>query len=229
MKKVNYISLAALILMAASSTAYADGFAGPYAGVEAGYVTGQDKGTETFNGVINGWTENTKPDGGVHGVFGGYNWMVAPQFLMGVEADFEGRSQRKTSNLLLNGVPQSTDLIKVDVRYAASFRLRAGYVFNMDSTLAYVTAGYAGVDIERTFTNTIPPLTTNSVTSWENGWTVGAGAEHFFTPRVSGKFEYRYSKYGEKTVSAAGAFGSGIAEQMKYDDNTFQLGIVYHF
>lgn len=226
MNKMKHIGMAAALMMATSGAVYAAGFEGPYMGIEAGYATAQDKGTETFRNVPDGYTENTKPDGGVFGVFGGYNWMAAPQFLIGVEANFDGRSQKKTTDQLFHGVADPSFPITADLKYSGSLRLRVGYVFGMDTSLVYVTGGYAGMDIKRTF---VEGFGTYSDTKWENGYTVGAGFEHFFTPQISTRLEYRYSKYQDKTVPYNPVYSPDYMEKMKLDNNDIKLAVAWHF
>jgi outer membrane immunogenic protein len=57
----------------------------------------------------------------------GYNWQTAPNWLVGVEADFQGSGQTHTSQFsLLVGIP-ATDTIGVDLDSFGTARARVGY------------------------------------------------------------------------------------------------------
>lgn len=148
--------------------------------------------------------------------------------LLGAEADVEGRSQDDKSVQRYQGSPDSTYPVKTDVPYAASLRARLGYIFNGGNILAFMTGGYTGADIKTSFGDTSAPAT-ETHSSWENGWTAGAGLEYLFSDKISVKLEYRYSDYGARTVSTSAVYSGNYSEKQEYHDHIVWLGIAYHF
>ena len=61
------------------------------------------------------------PSGGLVGVAGGYNYMIAPQFLLGVEADFA------LTGITRNGSPAPGVISRGEVDDMLTVRGRAGY------------------------------------------------------------------------------------------------------
>lgn len=230
MNKSNIILLAGLALAASPTMAFADTtFQGPYAGAQIGWAKGHDKGTEYSSpGSPSGYTQLTKPKGAVYGIYGGYNWIPKPHVLLGVEADFEGRSQDGNTDQIYNGSPDSTYPVKTKIRSAASLRGRLGYLFDKGHSLAFITAGFAVADIKTTFGSVGSVPSSESDTKWKNGWTAGFGFEHFFSNMISAKLEYRYSSYGTRNVSTSELW-SGYTERQKYYDQSIRLGVAYHF
>lgn len=219
--------LAGLALSAPMIAGAADRFQGPYAGVYLGYVDGQDDGTEYDNGVPNGYTQETSPRGMTYGLLAGYNTRFNAGFVFGVEADYEGRSADDESLVKNLGVTDPDYSAKTELKEAGSVRVKLGQVFNGGQTLVYGTAGYAAAKIKRTYTNLIVP-DSSSDTSWQDGWTVGAGVEHFFGSKLSLRAEYRYADYGEEDVPAT-VYGPTYIERQKYDEHTIRIGVMYHF
>ena len=67
-------------------------WSGFYAGINAGYAWGsRDQVTTDPAGAVVG-AATVKPNGFLGGAQIGYNWMVAPAWLLGVETDFAGSS-----------------------------------------------------------------------------------------------------------------------------------------
>jgi outer membrane immunogenic protein len=219
--------LAGLVLSVPMIAGAADRFQGPYAGVYLGYVDGQDDGTEYDGGVADDYTQETSPSGMAYGLLAGYNMRFGNGFVFGIEADYEGRSADDTSPQKYLGVSDSQYPVKTELKEAGSIRAKLGYVVNGGQTLVYGTAGYAAAKIERTFGDTSVP-DSSSDTSWQDGWTVGAGVEHFFGSRLSLRAEYRYADYGEENVPAP-VYGSTYEEHQEYDEHTFRIGVMYHF
>lgn len=133
------VHLASLFLIAASHAAHVWSTAprapppifawqGFYLGAQAGY------GWSSFQNGGDGLLDS--PSGGLIGVTGGYNFMVAPQFLLGAEADFafSGMSQAQSPFFGVFTRGEVDDLLTV--------RARAGVT--MDRALLYVTGGFAG-------------------------------------------------------------------------------------
>lgn len=219
--------LAGMVLSVPMIAGAADRFQGPYAGVYLGYVDGQDDGTEYFNGAPDGWTLETSPSGMVYGLLAGYNMRFGNGFVFGVEADYEGRSADDESLFKNAGVPDPTYPVKTELKDAGSIRAKLGYVVNGGQTLVYGTAGYATAKIKRTYGD-LNISASSSDTSRQDGWTVGAGVEHFFGSTLSMRAEYRYADYGKENVPAT-VYGPAFTERQEYDEHTLRIGVMYHF
>jgi outer membrane immunogenic protein len=131
----------------------------------------------------------------------GYNWIVAPNWLLAVEADISGTSLDGT--VTYNGRAQFNEKAKV----FGTVRGRAGYLVN-NNWLFYGTGGFAWDDdiftrtqISATATTT-PPLgdvRTNSGT--RVGWTAGGGVEWGFTRNWTARVEYLHLDLADRTFS----------------------------
>lgn len=125
---------------------------GLYIGAHVGYGWSTDSG-------------GTSADGFLGGIQAGYNWQVAPQFVLGAEAD-----------IAWTGI-ESAFAITQD--YVATVRGRLG--FAVDSVLLYGTAGWAHTKLSSGWTG--------------NGYAVGAGVEWAFAPGWSTKAEYLFHNF----------------------------------
>lgn len=225
------LSNLAFVLLAASfmNNALAENkFSGIYAGAHAGYVDGDDEGKERSNGVKTGWSNDNSPDSGLIGVLAGFNKVFENNILLGLEADYEYRGSSDKSYEEVNNTPSQDYAVKSKLRDAATVRARIGYIFNEGQTLAYVTGGYAGAEIKRTFDNL---LTSRSVSDseWHNGWTLGLGAEHFVSDKLSVKAEYRYADFGKDRVNVDRPWTNAQYDKQEYDEESIRLGLMYHY
>lgn len=226
------LSNLAFVLLAASfmNNALAENkFSGIYAGVHAGYVDGDDEGKERLNGVKTGWSFDNSPDSGLIGVLAGFNKVFENNVLWGLEADYEYRGSSDKSNEEFRNEADSDYPVKSKLRDAATVRARIGYIFNEGQTLAYVTGGYAGAEIKRTFDEYFPPTGSVSVSDWYHGWTLGLGAEHFVSDKLSVKAEYRYSDYGKERVNVDRPWTNAEYDKQEYDEQSIRIGLMYHY
>jgi outer membrane immunogenic protein len=200
------------------------GFEGFYVGSQLGYHDGEDKGTEYQNEAKNGYAQTTDTTGESLGIFGGYNKLVSPTVVIGIEASFEGRSQDDTAPMEDEGVPDYDYLTKIDINSAWSLQARLGRIIN-EQTLLYVTGGIAGARIQSTFCEGQCKSHTDS----ENGWTAGLGLEHLFTDNLSVRAGYSYADYGSRDISADVVFAGNYNEKQEYSEHSFRVGLAYHF
>jgi outer membrane immunogenic protein len=153
--------------------------------------------------------------------FAGFNWQVAPQWVLGVEGDW-GWTGRKTT---LNGMSlpstavstgNSNDTFNVRPGWDASIRARAGFLV-FPTLMLYATAGPAWQHVELssacstatvigpggvTFTPPCVALRPGEITHSTDrlGWTAGAGAEAMLGGNWFARAEYRYADFG--TISS---------------------------
>jgi outer membrane immunogenic protein len=132
-----------------------------------------------------GFTGDADPSGFSAGAFVGYNFQVAPQFVLGIE-----------SGIGFTGFNETTLIGGTDIRsrtpYDYSVVGRAGFLFTPQQ-MFFVSGGWAGAKQEVSFPGLSESLT-------RSGWTVGAGFESGALIRGAHvRVEYRYTDYGTKT------------------------------
>jgi outer membrane immunogenic protein len=155
----------------------------------------------------------------VAGVIGGgqigYNWQIN-NWLIGVEGDFQGSSQRESASGTILAVPVTAE---AKVPWFATARGRLGYVNG--PWLLYVTGGAAWVNFEASLT--VAGATVSDETT-RSGWTVGGGVEWMFLPKWSAKLEYLFIDVGDRTFTN-GTTNADISLQ----ENIVRVGLNYHF
>jgi outer membrane immunogenic protein len=181
----------------------------------------------------------------------GYNWQIAPRWVVGLEGDV-GIGNRTTS---LNGgyypapsigLGAAFESFAVKTTWDASARVRAGFLVD-PTVLFYVTGGPAWLHIESTSNCSTaaagscvggafgPPVITDATTRL--GGTVGAGIEAMLWPNWIVRAEYRYSNYG--TVSNTDLrtcptgcglpFTETVGYDVKVQTHTATFGLAYKF
>jgi outer membrane immunogenic protein len=195
-------------------------WSGLYAGVDVGYAAGK---SDLFIAGAGGGGSDVNsaldPDGFIGGIHIGFNQEMASRFVLGAEADIAYNNVDGLTTF------SSGALLKSEVKWSGSARLRAGYAF--DRTLPYITAGVAAAKYEVTVISGGPGGEIPFHDETHLGWTVGAGVEHAFTDKWIARVEYRYSDFGSKTLSAA----DGLATVTSVDLQTHDLrvGLSYKF
>lgn len=177
----------------------------------------------------------------------GYNWQFAPQWLVGIEADYGWANRTIRRNGMLypgGGFPiyltgRGDDSFAIKTTWDASIRGRFGLVAT-PNTLAYVTAGAAWLHYESTSVCGVvsfcipggfqPAVITNAHTRL--GWTIGGGVEAMLWTHWIARAEYRYADFG--TVTNADTRGiPGLTQVATYTthvtSHTATLGLAYKF
>lgn len=201
---------------------------GFYAGVHLGGAWASDTVTQSTGAVTFSSTKVSST-----GVFGGgqlgFNWVVAPNWLLGVETDVSGASLNGTATH--NGRAQFNEKVNA----FGTVRGRVGYVAN--NVLLYGTGGFAWSDDTFTRTQvaatatTTPPLgdiRTNS--AMRTGWAAGAGIEWGFARNWAARFEYLHLDLSDQTFSfnpPNNVFRSIDEGRLKVD--TVRAGVSYLF
>jgi outer membrane immunogenic protein len=215
----------------------------------AGEVIGD---TPTFSGLAGGLPQTSfDVRGAVGGGQLGYNWQFNKNWLVGIEADFDGSSIHGsgTSNFIFPG-QRSTDE-KID--WFGTARARLGFITE-NHLLIFGTGGVAfgqvgnsaavslpkGANISRSADGStefcLPsqnPCMTGSNTRTQIGWTAGAGAEYALTSRITIKAEYlrvdlgdsNFHIVGRHPVSDVPANATGESSTAL---NVVRAGINYH-
>ena len=119
------------------------------------------------------------------GFFGGgqvgFNWQMAPAWVIGVETDFDGADI--TGNATAAATVGATATAGTKLDWFGTVRGRAGFLVT-PSALLYGTGGWA---YGHTTTSATASLTgvgsaATSLGAEQNGWTVGGGLEYAFNP-----------------------------------------------
>ena len=130
----------------------------------------------------------------------GYNYMVAPNILLGVEADIS-RNNAGAWGLGLNDGSFGQGVLD----WSGTARGRIGYTAN--NVLFYGTGGFAWIDMNFTrvqisaFNPGAPAGTVETASATRTGWTAGAGVEVGVMPNLTVRAEYRYTDYGTLNVA----------------------------
>lgn len=214
---------------------------GPYAGIATGYNWDPRSYVSTSGSIIQRGIDNyfltpgfdfpSYADTSLLGIIGksqsnaggainsaqvGFN-TTAEKYLLGVEADISGLTNRSRHNFWNTSYSVWPDysydslVTYVDsqkhVQSLATLRARVGYLFN-DYLLAYISSGFAfgrvnaHSFISQQYTGEIiGPLLSNTnsdaiLSQSKNGWTLGGGLEWYFSKNLSLKAEYLYYDLG---------------------------------
>jgi opacity protein-like surface antigen len=173
---------------------------GLYVGGHIGGVTTSETATDIF-----GFSASPDPSGFLGGAQVGYNYQVAPNWLIGIEGEFSGTSASGTSVGFQS-----------DHRWYSTLDARWGYV--MGSWLLYAKGGGAWMNADYS----VPG---ESVNVTRGGWNIGAGAEFMLAPQWSAKAEYTFLDFGNDTVGFP--FTGPVAVDTRVHE--FKFGVNYHF
>ncbi|HXY59360.1 MAG TPA: outer membrane beta-barrel protein [Methylocystis sp.] len=181
---------------------------GFYAGLNVGYgFSSFDNGGYAFVG---------NPNGAMIGFTAGYNFMPAPNLLIGAEADFDFAGL-KTTQTPYFGVQSSGGVDDI-----LTIRGRVGYA--MDRLLIFATGGFAGsrnsVGLGTWWTQFY-----GQESKFQTGWTIGGGAEYLVTPNLSAKAEYLFTSVGSDRYFDF----TPNALQSSVNSSLFRVGLNYHF
>ena len=147
-------------------------WSGPYVGVNLGGAWTDSNAGSNIGGFI-------------YGAQIGINWQAAGSpFVFGLEADFQGSTQKETAN----NVFFLGDSATAKLPWFGTVRGRLGYAF--DRAMIYATGGLAYQHLK--FDYTLPGFGTASASTTEAGWTLGGGFEWAMWDNWTVKAEYLY-------------------------------------
>ena len=226
-------SLAVLLTLISVNALANEKFSGPYVGVQLGYIDSKNNGNEVEGPTGQNPNEsavNTSLNGLAYGLNAGFNQVLDNKILVGIEADIEKRNASDTKQAIVRGFPDQGSTMKSEFSYGSSLRGRLGIVINHDATLLYATGGVAMAKMKSTLyfddgVTTVQDQQSDNLV----GWTAGLGAEHSFTENISAKAEYRYTDYGTLNLKATNYAGNGFYERQNVTENSFRIGLNYHF
>jgi outer membrane immunogenic protein len=132
-------------------------------------------------------------DGPFVGAQIGYNFMITPSILLGIEAD---AAWARISGDTVTDIGLGDTLTSHTIDAFGSVRARLGYAAG--PWLFYATGGWAWANVERrAFNSDFGIDVSDSATA--NGWTAGAGVEWALSQKLSLKAEYKYYDFGSST------------------------------
>ncbi len=206
----------------------ANTWTGFYIGGNGGYAFNANDDQYRYSNAPQGTFGGLNSEGGFGGGQIGYNFgssLFGPQFVFGIEADFQG------SDISDNGTSSAGRAFRSNIDWFGTVRGRLGYAF--DRTLVYATGGFAYADINKSAVISLPVNTNFRYDDTATGYTVGGGVETKVSPNWSLKVEYQYINLGENNLKntvtganlAADRGGPGGEDAF----HTVRAGINYHF
>jgi outer membrane immunogenic protein len=178
-----------------------------------------------------GGSPNLHSTGVIGGVQVGYNFMVSPNILLGLEADWDWQdlSASNTTRVLNGGIPRDF-VTSSNTRQLATVRPRIGIAF--DRLLVYGTGGLAMSErsvFESVTYNNGTTILTGSQTHWSTGWTAGGGFEYAFDMHWTAKAEYLHVDLGTTTTPLIVGRTVGFNSASRFVEDLGRLGINYKF
>ena len=170
----------------------------------------------------------------------GYNYQFpSSNFVLGIEADFQGSTLQGTYDNFQAGGASWQDGSKVD--WWGTVRGRAGYAFG--NFLPYATGGlaYGHVGTSGSCSAAAWPFSCDqsqgSVSGTHIGWTAGAGVEYAITHNLTFKAEYLYTDLGTvnfpnyylDATFGGPAYSAGDDMRTKTTFSTVRVGLNYKF
>ena len=204
----------------------ADSWGGFYVGAQAGWIRGTDNVDVSASYAYND-RFHLKPNGGLGGLYGGYNWELPQNWLMGGEGEFNWISADDEVSTLDHDYHY-----KIKYKWEAAVLARLGKV--LDQTyMPYILGGLTWQRIAGSWPNT------ENDSAWAaedkktlHGWTLGAGLEMKLSKNLHVRLQYRYNHYHQTDLLHDEWFlGTYYAtyEKVKQHENIIQLGLSYHF
>jgi opacity protein-like surface antigen len=178
-------------------------------------------------------SESYHPDGGIGGVQAGYNFMITPRILAGIEGDFTwgSGSDSATGGFSVNANDSFSFVSQTRLNWQSTIRGRLGVVNG--PWLFYGTGGVAFTRVNWTDTSTFTffgtPTASSSSTFGNTltGAAVGAGIEYMFNPNWIARLEYLYEDFGNVNVPFGLGQQTGTLDLR--DVNKVRVGISYKF
>jgi outer membrane immunogenic protein len=157
------------------------------------------------------------------GVQGGFDYQFAPNWVMGIEAQYSWLGGGNNGGVLFPG----GTLVTGNSDQLGSATGRLGYTWG--PALLYAKGGYAWRDnnnIGASLVGGAPAAFTTSG-NHKDGYTVGAGLEYMFAPNWSANAEYQYYNFGNTTFTSGPA--DIVGAKFRDDEHTVKVGVNYRF
>jgi opacity protein-like surface antigen len=193
---------------------------GFYVGANFGAAVTSEQATTPFGAA------SPDPAGAIGGGQIGYNFQLAPAWLVGIEGDIDGTSVKGNTNIVSSSpVGAGTALsIASNHNWYATLAGRLGYVAG--PWLIYAKGGGAWMNADYQIQVNSGTGGAASLSSTRSGWTAGVGVEYQLMPKWTVKVEYDYLDFGSSNLNFA-PIGTGAT--FKTDVNEIKVGANYHF
>lgn len=163
----------------------------------------------------------------------GYNWRVYEQYILGLQAEFNMKSNKASKRIT---PPWNTDFsYQVRENWESALYLRLGRVIN-DTYTPYILGGVSWSNVSgRYYYNPDPSWpSAQEVQKWKddttNGWTLGGGLEVKINRHIHLGIQYRYSHYkNAKVVNVWDSTETYPTEIRNLHTHTIQAMINYRF
>jgi outer membrane immunogenic protein len=206
-------------LQAAPAIAY--DWNGFYIGGYYGGVVGNQKGSTDPN-AIGGHTglTNVNEFGFTAGGTVGYNWQIAPTWLIGFEGDFGYLGIDRTNTEFNDFV-----LVGLKTDWYGTARGRVGFVTG--PSLIYATGGAAFVHMRDTFGGGLTAAGPTTFTHTHTGWTVGGGIETKLSRSWTAKTEYLYIDGGTTNFGSNPYGAVNVPTTFEHNFHVVKTGLNY--
>jgi outer membrane immunogenic protein len=197
---------------------------GFYAGIVGGGVVSSVRATGFGGGGIAGDEIGNNGTGFTAGGQVGWNWMIGPKVVVGVEGDISWMGVDHTTFNYFNA---TTAILGVDTSWFATARGRLAY--NTGPALLYVTGGGAWVHVDNFWQGDDGATGTGfTISKTLSGWTIGGGIETTLWGNWSSKNEYLYVDVGDGPVLTSPAPGI-FSVTVDHRFHMFRSALVYRF
>lgn len=219
---------------------------GIYLGANIGYGTNASNAhltpqSEASNFILENFNTppaalNVQTAGFLGGADLGYNWMVHPTILLGVEGDIDYAHIGGTNAITPSQLNVTTSVQK-NISWLGTIRGRLGKLAS-PQFLTYLTSGPAFARLQYTVNERQPTTNcpynfmclSNSQTQGKTGFVIGGGVEYSMTSHTTLKAEYLYLDLGSMKMNAQGQSTSGpvaLQTSTTFNTNILRLGAHY--
>src|SRR5579862_391633 len=232
---------------------------GFYIGANGGYGWSQSstnadpfQNFTTATSVVPPFAISQQLQGALAGVQLGYNWQIAPTWVVGLEGDFDGAGLNNSSQMVVldplggaGGTATDGFMAHEDVQWLATARARLGYTWG--PSMLYVTGGGAWEGVKDSYLLSTDTAASSvysasagaSATTTRSGWVVGGGWEWMITSNWMARLEYLHYGFNNSSstlsipVTCAGfAVGSACSSNVTSSNNgidAVRVGLSYKF
>jgi opacity protein-like surface antigen len=240
--KIKLLVAAAATVVASSAMAQS-AFQGFYGQLATGYESNTASnlnGTVTDAFVTDSFNGSNQTFGGVPLILGlGYNFSVAPKWVIGVGADYSFINQKSSSYSSsvsngLSGAQINGQTIESSNRF--NIFIAPGYEIDKDK-LVYLKAGYSSVNIKANGPNSysdadgVLPLNSGSTSKTLSGYVLGLGYKQVISGGLYGFAEGNYMNYGKTTFNGSlqGDIPASTSANASLSSYQLLVGVGYRF
>lgn len=253
--KLKTLALAAALALPLA--AFADGnnpFAGGYVGAGLGFVSNTYNIRHSSSTTVNSGTDQEMTDSSGHSIdagkigfagkfFGGYNFAVSDNLLVGIEANYQMSSAKANHNdydsfdssSAKDNVTEN-EYIKISGSYGLG--VNVGYLFNQNN-MVFITVGYQRAKLKANESVTYSDSTSTQTILGEgfskslNGVRLGLGAQQSLSDNLSLREDMTYDIYKTYSMSSTDKPEPGMvittSHQLKPKALTAAVDLVYTF